>query len=281
MVGAAGYNVAMLKRIILICLLSNIAWAECDHTSSQHFPSKTAPNYYGNSRTGSFNCAVTGEADELTSAQLSERAELLPESHANRFYVRLGGNVASEGVISVKNNSQGGLIGATIQDSTGKTASNNIEFAFGYAWKEWAIDLEWLGLKSVDYTSTLQQITPNLDFSTTVSGDAILANVYWIFKDIYSIQLYGLICGGVTKNDSTASLNNGTSVALNHNGISYGLGFGGRFNIISKLYADMAARYIILGKVKYLARNPAQNLAMQLQATRNWFGMSFRLLWLF
>lgn len=269
----------MLKRILILCLLSNNLWAECDSTPP-HFPSKTAPNYYGNSRTDAFNCAVTGTND-LSQAQLSDRAEFLPESHSNRYYFRLGGNVAAEGVMSVKNNSQGGLIGATIQDTSNKVASNNIEFAFGYAWKEFALDIEWLGLKSVDYSSTLQQITPNLDFSTTVSGDAILINLYWIFKDIYNIKFYGLICSGFTKNNSTASLSNNTATNLNHNGFSYGLGLGGRFNIISKLYADMAARYIILGKVKYLAYNSTQSLAMELQATRAWLGMSFRLLWLF
>lgn len=270
----------MLKRFFILCLLSNNLYAQCEPSVGAHFPSETPPNYYGNSRTDTFNCAVTG-TNELTSAQLSERAELLPESLDDRFYIRLGGNFAAEGITSAKTSgTDPTTMNATIKDQDVKTASNNVELGFGYIWKDFAFDIEWLGLKSVDYSSTLENITPNMTFNTTVSGDALLFNLYWIFKDIYNIQFYGLICGGVTKNKSTSVLAGGEPISLNKNGISYGAGVGGRFNIISKLYADMALRYILLGKVKYLARNPAENISMELKANRTWLGVSVRIVWL-
>src|SRR5690242_8111754 len=126
--------IIMWKRILIICLLSNNLWAECEPTIPHHFPSQTPDNYYGNSRTDTFNCAVSG-TNSLTKAQIDERADLLPESVYNRFYVRLGGNFAAEGVTGagiVNDASNVTIAGAQIQTTQVKTASNNIEFAFGY-----------------------------------------------------------------------------------------------------------------------------------------------------
>lgn len=271
----------MLKKICLLCLVSNSAFAACDPSVSSHFPSKTAANSYGNSRTDRFNCAVTG-TNELSEAQLRERANLLPESLTDRWYIRLGGNAAAEGVSGTKtggNDLQ--TASAIVKTKDEKTASNNIEVGFGYVWKGFAMDVEWLGLKSVAYASTLENITPNLDFTTTVKGDALLANLYWIAQDIYSVQLYGLMAAGFTSNKSTAVLAGGDPVTLSKYSLSFGAGIGGRFNIIDKLYGDMAFRYLMLGRVKYVGRNPGGGISMELKSTRNWLGVSFRLLYLF
>lgn len=271
----------MLKKIFLLCLVSNSLFAACEPSVSSHFPSKTPANSYGNSRTDRFNCAVTGTND-LSEAQLRERANLLPESLSDRWYIRLGGNAAAEGVTGTKtggNDPQ--TANAIVKTKDEKTASNNIELGFGYVWKDFAIDLEWLGLKSVAYGSTLENITPTLDFTTTVKGDSLLANVYWIAQDIYSVQLYGLMAVGFTSNKSTTVLSGGDPVALSKYSLSFGAGVGGRFNIIAKLYGDMAFRYLMLGRVKYVGRTPSGGTSMELKSTRDWLGVSFRVLWLF
>lgn len=286
----------MLKRIIFICLISNIASAACNRgplpTGCEpakptcieevggHFPSKTPPNYFGNSRSGTFNCAVTG-ADDLSMSELKERAKYLPESLDYRWYVRLGGNVGAGGVMSVKNvTGESTTSTSTISSTEEKNASNSYEVGFGYIWTDYALDIEWMGLNNVGYDATFTDTTPNLSFTTNVTGDAILINAYWIFKDLYNVKLYGLLCTGASFNKSYASLAGGPSTSLNRIGLAFGLGFGGRFNIISKIYADMAVRYITLGRVKYLAANAAGTQSMILKGLRTWFGVDFRLLWM-
>jgi opacity protein-like surface antigen len=284
-----GYNVFMklihisklwqLFVVILACIFANPVFARCDPTIAKDYPGAVPPNYYGNSQTDSFRCAVSGSTD-LTSMQASERAELIPEKLSNRYYLMLGGNAASEGIERIKNNSiyDATLNGASVSSTSIKTASNNIEFGFGYEWKEFALDLEWIGVKSMTYNGTLLDITPILPYSTSLKGDAWMFNLSWFFSDQYNFKMYGLMCLGLSKNKTTATLNGGSPTVTNKWSPAYGIGFGARFNVISRLFADMVARYMILGRVKYAASNGGNY--MILKGYRTWLGVSARLIWM-
>lgn len=275
----------------LVCLLPNNARADCeptpsnrstcDSTTNLHYPSKLPPNYYGNAQTDSFNCALNGTT-QLTMDQINERNDFIPPSLNNRFYVRLGGNAAAEGVIMADNkaeanNTATGAIGL-LSDDQHKTASNNFEIAFGYAWKDFALDLEWLALTSVTFNSSIINITPSFSFSSTIKGDAILTNWYWTFKDLYNVKLYGIFSLGMSHNQSTTSIESGPSNFMNRYYPAGGLGVGVRFNVISSLFIDIAGRALYLGKVRMSATN-GDNF-VDVNAARSWLGASFRLMWL-
>lgn len=265
---------------ILACINTTSAFAKCDPTIEKNYPGAVPPNYYGNSQTDSFRCATTG-SNELTSLQASERDDLIPEKLSNRFYIMLGGNAAAEGVTRVSNKSiyDTYIASATLSSTQTNTASNNVEFGFGYEWKGFAFDFEWIGLKSVTYNGYLLGITPSLPFNTTLKGDAWLFNTTWFFYDQYNFKMYGVFTAGVTNNKTTTTLNFGTPYVTNRWSPSLGLGVGARFNIISRLFADMVARYMVLGRVNYTAIDAAGDY-MILKGYRTWFGVSARLIWM-
>lgn len=285
-------NVLISCTAAAICLLSNNVWSDCDasvnryspdcdSTSNLHYPSIVPPNHYGNAKTDSFNCALNG-SKQLSMDQINERSELIPPSLNNRFYIMIGGNAAAEGIISVKNvalvNDTVTLDVGTLSDTQFKVASNNFEMAIGYAWKEFALDLEWLAVKSISFNSSMINMTPGFSFSSTIKGDSMLGNLYWIFNDMYNAKLYGIMSLGVSHTQSFSTIGNGDTNAMNRYYPAGGLGLGARFNIISSLYADVAARALYLGKVRMSAVNGTS--VLDLNATRTWLGVSFRLMWL-
>lgn len=284
------YNVHMNKILrlrsiyllfvgIMTILLATNSYAKCDPSIAPNYPTDTPPNFYGNGQTDSFRCAITGSTDVSTLEQM-RRDDLIPTKLSDRWYVMLGGNAASEGVTSVKNDSiyDPVLSGGTVSSGEATTASNNIELAFGYAWSEFAVDLEWLAIKSIAYNGSILNTGVTANYSTTLKGDSTLLNIYWLFSDQYNFKMYATMCLGLTSNKTTASLNNSASSTVNKWSPSYGIGVGARFNIISKLFADMAVRYIFLGKAKYEAASGARYLI--LRASRTWAGVSARLLWM-
>lgn len=273
---------------IIICLMSNNLFADCDSTENSHYPGIVPPNYYGSSQTDSFNCAINGNK-QLTMEQINERADLIPPSLNNRFYIMLGGNAAAEGVVSATNSSSdtsNGVVvnnfatgqAGTLSSTQNKVSSNNFELAIGYTWKDFALDLEWLAVKSVPFDASIIGITSPFSFTSTVKGDAILFNGYWFFNDMYNAKLYGVGSIGYSHNQSTSQIGSGPSNILNRYYGAFGLGVGARFNIISSLYADIVGRYIYLGPVRIEATN-GDNY-MYIKAVRTWLGASFRLFWL-
>jgi hypothetical protein len=277
-------NLIKLSKVAItftaLCLFANNVSAD-DSTTGWHYPSVQSSNAYGNSQTDSFNTAING-SNKLTTEQLNERADLIPPKLNNRFYVRLGGNASAEGVVGIKNiatyNNYNTLTTGTIANSNVKNASNNFEMAFGYTWTDFAMDLEWLALKSVVVNGVMTGINPGFGFTSTIKGDALLLNVYWILKDMYNVKLYGLINGSYSHNRSTNYISTGPVSVQNRYYLGFGGGLGARFNIISKLYADVAGRYLFLGKVRMEATNLPYYI--NFNAQRTWIGMSFRLLWL-
>lgn len=271
--------------VLFVGMLASIAagglYAECAPSIAKDYPGAVPPNYYGNSQTDSFKCAIGG-ANDLSLSQLHDRNELIPVKLSNRYYIMFGGNAASEAIQQVKNESKYDTVlqGATISSTQAKTASNNIELGVGYSWSDFAIDLEWLASKSITYSGYFQQISPTIPYTSNTKGDALILDVYWFFNDQYNFKMYGLLCGGVSSNKTTATLGtSGSPTITKRISPSYGLGFGARFNIISKLFADMAARYIILGRVTINASNGTGN-DMILKAYRTWLGVSARLIWM-
>ncbi len=263
----------------LALLLATSVYAKCKPTVADNFPTDTPPNFYGNGQTDSFRCAVTGSTEESTLQQM-QRDDLIPVKLSDRWYIMLGVNAASEGIISVKNDSIYDVVlnTGTVSPTDAKTASNNVEIAFGYAWSEFAVDVEWLASKSVSYNGNLVGTGVVANYSTIVKGDATLFNLYWLFNDQYNFKMYANATLGISQNKSTATLNNGSPWVTKKYSPAYGIGVGARFNLISKLFADMTVRGIILGKVKYQAATGGRY--MILRATRTWIGVSARLLWM-
>lgn len=274
-------NILGFVALAVVCFSTNKVYADCDSTAGLHYPTQMPPNYQGSAQTNTFNCAIHG-SKELSLEEMNARADLIPPNLNNRFYVMLGGNAAAEGVMSVKNSSEYNnsttLAIGTLSNDHNKTASNNFELGVGYVWKDVAFEVEWLALKSVPFTTEVNGISPTFTFNSTVKGDALLGSLYWIFKDMYNVKVYGALIVGYTKNNTVSYINSGDSYAINRYRISYGLGVGARFNIVSRLYADIIGRYIMLGAVRMEATNGV-NYAY-LKATRTWLGASVRLLWL-
>jgi hypothetical protein len=252
----------------------------CPPTIARDYPGAVPSNYYGNSQTDSFRCAIAGSTS-LSELEENERANLIPEKFSNRFYVMLGGNAASEGIVRVKNDSiYDPVTNAGVLSSTQiKTASNNVEFGFGYQWTEFAFDLEWIGVKSMTYNGTIEQITPLLPYSTSLSGDTWMTNTTWFFNNQYNFLMYAVFCVGVSYNKTTATLNSGSPTVTKKWSPAGGLGVGARFNVISKLFADMTARALVLGRIKYSASD-GQGHWMILKGYRTWLGVSARLIWM-
>ncbi len=252
-----------------------VVGAACDSMKGVHYPTNQQANYYGAASTEEFYCAVTG-IDDVSAEQLQELTEYLPPKLSDRFYVLLGGNVASEGIYKVKNVSDPDSIyvDAEIVTQTAKTGSNNFEVGFGYTWTDFAIDVEYLPYKSIQYSTTFTGVTGAPTVSSTVSGYNILANVYWIFNDMYNVKLYGVIPVGLNNIKSVTTANSATFTLSKYSAI-YGLGIGGRFNVVSSVYADMVARYMLMGNIRMQT-----NTGIVLKSQLSWFGVSLRLLWL-
>lgn len=267
--------------LIVVCFYANNICADCDSTSDLHYPTIKSSNYQGSARTNSFECAVNG-SKELSSEAMNDRAALIPPKLSNRFYLRLGANAAAEGISGVKivgvNNTTTNVTG-TLQNTKNKIAANNFEMAFGYTWSEFAIDFEWLALSSVSYSSTISNVTPTFTINSNVKGDALLLNLYWIFKNMYNMNLYGDFIIGYSDNTSSSYIGSGSTTGNKRSHWAFGGGVGTRFNIVSKLYVDLNGRYIYLGTARLTATEGA-NYA-DLKAKRTWLGAGACLLWLF
>jgi hypothetical protein len=269
--------------LLTVCLFANNAGADCDSTANTHYPTQMPANYQGSAQTDSFDCAVNGNK-QLTLDQLRERADLIPPNLDNRYYVRLGFNAAAEGVIMAKTavpdsqSSNPPATTGTVTTTNYKIADNNFEMAFGYTWAEFAVDLEWLSLKSIAYSTTITGLSEPVTFNSTIKGNSLLLNIYWFFSDLYNVKVYGLICGGYSNNTSTSTLNGGSITKMTRYYPNAGLGIGARFNIFSRLYADFAGRAIWLGPLKMSANNGSINTLIKAQ--RSWLGADARLLWL-
>lgn len=269
----------------LLCLFSNNVMADCDSTAGTHFPGVVPPNYEGNSATDSFNCAIHG-TKQLTLEQVNERNSLIPISLSNRFYIMLGGNIAAEGITNAKNetthvpyNNYSTLQVGTLSNKKIKVASNNFEIGFGYVWKDFAFDIEWLALKSVTFTSAENNVTPTFTFTSKLTGDTLLTNTYWFFNDMYNIKIYAVFSVGIIHNQSLTQIGSGPITRMNRYFPDGGLGIGARFNLVSKLFADVAGRFLVLGAVRMSANNGVESVYVD--AYRTWLGASVRLLWLF
>lgn len=275
------YKALIVSTFATICLLANKVHADCDSTANAHYPTITPPNYQGNARTDSFDCAVNG-SKQLTLEQINDRSDLMPQSLNDRFYYRIGFNAAAQGITSVSNlevNNTSTNQTGILQNTSNKESTNNFEMALGYVWKDFAVDLEWLAASSVSYDTTIYGITPNFNVSSTVKGDALLLNLYWIFNNMYNVNLYGDFIIGYSDNTSTTSINTSDGSTTKWKHWAFGAGLGGRFNIVSRLFADVKARYIFLGTTRLIASSGDYNV--YLKANRTWIGASVCLLWLF
>jgi len=272
-----------MKKLILVfalSLLANQAIAKCDPSVGKSFPSQVPDNTYGNAQSDSFRCAVHGST-ELSMLEASERADLIPEKLSNRFYLSIGLNAASEGLKNITNDSiyDVNATSGTVSNKNVKTASNNVELAVGYTWTDFAIDLEWLSLKSIQNNGFLLNITPIIPYSTSVKGDALLLNVYWVFQNLYNFKFYAVGVGGISYNQSTSSIFGATPNVIKKYSPAFGLGVGAQFNLVSKLFADMSAKYLYIGRCKFEAAN-GLGPYITLRSWRTWFGASLRLIWL-
>ncbi|HSX20646.1 MAG TPA: hypothetical protein VLG38_05965 [Gammaproteobacteria bacterium] len=266
---------------LLVCLIPNITFADCDSTAKTHYPTIMQPNYQGSAHTDSFDCAVNG-SKQLTLEQMNDRADLMPPNLNNRWYFRLGANAAAEGISNVNNVLPNNTITSamgTLQNTSVKVASNNFELALGYTWSEFAIDLEWLASKAVNYSSSMYNISPTFTVNSNVKGDALLFNIYWIFQDLYNVKVYTDFIIGYSNNSSVTYIDNGPETSFKKHHWAFGLGIGGRFNIVSRLYADLSGRYIYLGTARLTATNGTEYV--WLKANRTWMGAAVCLLWLF
>lgn len=274
-------NKTLITIGIATSLLSTQLFAKCEPSVAKDYPGEVPANYFGNSQTDSFRCAITG-ATELSADQLREQDDLIPPKLTDRWYVLVGANAAAEGIARATNNSiydtvaQAGVLSSTQV----KTASNNAQLAFGYAWTDWAVDVMWLSSKSVTFNASLQQISPVIPFSSNVSGDALLLDVYWIFVNRYNFNLYGLLAAGLSYNRTTTNIDNGSATVCKRYSPAYGLGVGGRFNLVSKLFADMNARYMLLGRNTMQASNSAGRFII-IKSYRTWAGLTASLMWMF
>lgn len=273
-------HLAVYAVAAVVCLLTNNVYADCDSTATLHYPTINPTNYEGNAQTDTFDCAVKGNKS-LTIEQINERAGYLPENLNNRFYFRIGFNAAAEGIRNVSNvlpnNTSTSAMG-TLQNTSVKVADNNFEVALGYTWSEFAVDIEWLALKSINYSSAMYNITPSFTVDSNIKGDALLLNMYWVFKDLYNVKLYGDFIVGWSNNSSTTSVG-GPFMKFAKYHVALGLGVGGRFNLVSRLFVDLSGRYIYLGTSRLVA-NSGVNYVW-LKAQRTWMGAAACLLWLF
>lgn len=271
----------VISTLSFVCLLANNAFADCDSTANAHYPTITPPNYQGSAHTDSFDCAVNG-SKQLTLEQINERAGYMPQKLSGRFYYRLGFNAAAQGITGASNlevnNTSTNQTGYLLNGSN-KEASNNFEMAFGYLWDEFGVDLEWLTSQSVSYSTLVTGVTPNFNFYSNVKGDALLLNLYWIFNNMYNVSIYGDGIIGYSDNTSTSYIAGGESSTTKWKHWAFGAGLGGRFNIISRLFADVKARYIFLGTTTMTASYGNNNA--YIQANRTWLGASVCLMWLF
>lgn len=273
----------VICTISFVCLLANNvhAAADCDSTAKSHYPTITPPNYQGSAHYDSFDCAVNG-TKQLTLEQINDRSGLVPEKLSGRFYYRLGMNAAAQGLTSVSNlevNNTVTMQTGFLQNTNNKEASNNFEMALGYLWEDFAVDLEWLASQSISFSTAVNGVTPPFNFYSSVKGDAMLLNMYWIFNNMYNVSLYGDFIIGYSDNTSTSYIAGGESTSTKWKHWAFGAGFGGRFNIVSRLFADVKGRYIFLGTTRLIATDGNSNAYMK--ANRTWLGASVCLMWLF
>lgn len=278
------YGLKRLARacaVVIVCVLTNYACADCDSTAKTHYPTYNQANYEGSAHTDSFECAING-SKQLSMEQINERLDFMPPKLTNRYYFRLGVNAAAEGLTNASNkepNNTTTLITGSVQTPSNKIASNTFELALGYAWSEFAMDLEWLSPSSIDLTTVITGVTPTFTLYSNVKGDALLLNLYWILQDLYNFKLYGDFILGYSDNSNTSYIDTGDETHTKWKHAAFGLGVGARFNLVSRLYADVKGRYIRLGTTRLVADNGVNHT--YIKANRTWLGASVCLLWLF
>jgi hypothetical protein len=239
----------------------------CADSVAKYYPGKQHPNHYGNAATDSFRCAMSGST-QLTAEQIKIRKSLIPDSHDFRFYARVGLNAAAQ---------QLRFPGAKVSQ-----ASNQFDAAFGYRWNKTSVELEWLNLGSINYTSLQVKVGPAHTLATVsgkVKGHALFLGANYEFYKFYNYSPYVNIAIGVTNNNTSFNFNSNQVLSSERYTLSGGLSLGMKFNIYSRFYADVTVRGLFLGNVKYDAKDVVADA--KVKVTRIWLGASLRLIWLF
>ncbi len=252
----------------------------CKDSVFDYYPGRIPPDYYGNSRTNSFNCALHGSA-ELTPEQQRERNKLIPKSHNYSVYIRGGINAAAQVLRGIKNKTKtaGTTFDKKVNETEARKASNSFDIALGYKWQDVSLEIEWLNLDSFNYNSYLLATDPVLRFQSKVKGHAIMLGANFEYYKLGIMYPYIGLNLGIVQNESLFSFNGSANKIKRKFGPAVGIGFGAKFNIYSNLYADAVLRLIYLDKVVFDSIDTSPLL--KLEAQRFWAGASIRLMWLF
>lgn len=215
--------------------------------------------HYGNGQAESFHKAMI-EPDPITVEEQKELARQMPIRADNRYYVRFGLNAGTMKIESIKNEAtRSNLKGRAIVDQTFERDQNGFEFAYGYAWKNWRWELEWMynrGVKADLPSIFADTQPPNFRQTTTARNCAFLANFFYEFLDLYKFRPYMMVGAGVSFNNTAGhfvDINNSTVFEKSKRQMTFAweLGAGARYRLLSRLFLDVKYRYVNLGKVAW------------------------------
>jgi len=244
-----------------------------------------ADTWYGNAQIPEFQQAVEESSDDLTAQEVDQINNMLPESHDNRYYIVLGNNRSTTRVSALSNitdqNASSEIADKLLSIDFGKKKQRELEFAIGYIWNTARVDLEWLQTADITITGSINETTsPGRSFETIISGNTVIANLAYDIKDLYGIKCYGTGILALGMNKMQLKLETSSFMEVSRLAFGIGLGLGVRYNLISKLYIDIGARYINLGSTKGEAENIGTNRSLKLEGTRAVASIGLRLTWL-
>lgn len=229
--------------------------------------------FYGNAQNSTFKNAVEG-FDSLDEKDKAFLANVEDSRSDHRWYVRLFLGQPRTTLKNIKNTSSGGAFinpvtglpivyasGVPIAEVQTKDDSFTGLVTWGYRWRKWAIEWEWLFSETLKYNASPIAPTVPMNVQSDITRVAAFWNLEYTFDkwfDFYpnNLGIYVLagIGGTYYSADTTTLYLNGQprlSDSTTKTNAIWQIGIGTRYQISSHFLIEATYRYIDLGKVKF------------------------------
>tara|TARA_R110002110_G_scaffold65206_1_gene179853 strand:- start:2881 stop:3732 length:852 start_codon:yes stop_codon:yes gene_type:complete len=229
--------------------------------------------FYGNAQNSTFKSAVEG-FDSLDESDKAFLANVEEGRVDHRWYARLLLGQPRTTLKNIKNTSSGGAFlspitglpvayaaGVPITEVQSKDDLFTGLLAWGYRWRKWALEMEWVFSETLKYNASPIAPTVPMNVQADITRLAMLANVEYTFDRWFdfhpsNLGIYVLAGAGgsyYASDTTTLYLNSQPrlSDSTTKTNFIWQLGIGARVQISSHVLIEATYRYVDLGKVKF------------------------------
>jgi len=217
--------------------------------------------YYGRSQTSAFHQAISHGDNPFTQEEQAQMDAMTPVNEEGRYYGRFRMNWSKVSVEKIRNTTeQGSQKDFNLVDNRAKKSQRGMEFAIGYIFGDYRLDLEYLLNNNISYAQNplFIEATSHKLTSSAVKTQAFLMNGFYDFRSVW-VRPYIFVTGGISLNKTTAAIATGAAGATGGTGnqskkafgLAWGFGVGLRPRIFERWYLDVFYRHTNLGRVKW------------------------------